>query len=178
MNIIHLRTANVSKIMRSINVKDQAGKGMISTLASTVVFVASVLISNKSLFFKMNLGTELKFFLAGLLFLISFLLYFYAVMSLPLNKLNKELVTCGPYKKVRHPRYAAIIFFIFPALAIIFSSGLSLLSTIFIFFIFRHGIKKEEIYLLKLFGEDYKTYMSNTPRIIPKLLVRNFAFFY
>lgn len=84
--------------------------------------------------------------------------------------LRKEhrLVTTGPYARIRHPLYAAMIGW---------SSGLALVAANWVFlvlallvstvFIFR--VPREEQMLLGQFGEEYRQYMGRTGGLFPKL---------
>lgn len=80
---------------------------------------------------------------------------------------SSKLLTSGPYKRVRHPRYLAIVlsyggFAIvanFVGLYIYFAATLPLLYWIIIL---------EEKELRKRFGQAYEDYAKKTPRIIPK----------
>lgn len=151
---------------------------MVSTIASLVVFVVSGVISHSFGVFKMSLSFGVQAIIAGLFLLFSILIFYASLKNLPFSKLNIELVKSGPYNIVRHPRYAAITLFIFPAFSVLCNSWLCLLSTIIICLIFRYGIRKEEVNLVRIFGDEYKAYMKRTPRIVPKILIRNLSFFY
>lgn len=81
----------------------------------------------------------------------------------------ETLVTTGIYSKIRHPGYTA---YIICYLGILFLFGfLSMLIPIFIFsYVFYNAAVKEEKYLMKKFGKEYKKYMERVPRkFIPKI---------
>jgi len=164
--------------MPGINSKDMFGKGMIAAFVSIFIFIAGIILTNKFDVFSLDFGLTVRILVASILAVCSMLIYYYALNHLPLSKLNKVLVMSGPYKYVRHPRYAAIIFFISPAFAFILNSWLCLISTIVIYLVFRYCIRKEEKNLVNLFGEDYETYIQKTPRILPKALIKEISFFY
>ncbi|MDR1341155.1 MAG: isoprenylcysteine carboxylmethyltransferase family protein [Prevotellaceae bacterium] len=77
------------------------------------------------------------------------------------------LITCGPYKRVRHPMYSDMMLWMvsftlvtanwFYALTI--SAGLTIL--------FQHPYPRQEKLMLKRFGEQYRAYMKQTKRLIP-----------
>lgn len=81
---------------------------------------------------------------------------------------SSNLLTEGPYRRVRHPRYLAIvlayggfaIFANFSGLYVYFASTMPLLYWIIIL---------EEKELRERFGKAYEDYANKTPRIIPKL---------
>ncbi|MEM1134424.1 MAG: protein-S-isoprenylcysteine O-methyltransferase [Bacteroidota bacterium] len=79
------------------------------------------------------------------------------------------LVTAGIYKYVRHPMYTAIWLWVFaqPFLLTNFIAGLSGIITFGLLYFFR--VNSEEQMMLKQFGEQYKNYMQQTNRLIPKI---------
>ena len=84
-----------------------------------------------------------------------------------------ELCTDGPFAYVRNPLYIGNYFVCFGI--VIFSSEsdilLPLLTTATIYFIVQYGfiIQLEERTLKILFGEKYREYCKNVPRILPRL---------
>jgi protein-S-isoprenylcysteine O-methyltransferase Ste14 len=84
-------------------------------------------------------------------------------------KLNADhqLIESGPYSRIRHPMYTALITIYF-ALGIISSNYIIL--TIFMMIIISVVIRipEEEKMMIERFGERYKIYMQNTGRILPK----------
>lgn len=90
-------------------------------------------------------------------------------VSLPTSKRGKYLITHGPYKYVRHPIYSAVIFLFYPAIALLLKSWLALLSTIFVYLIFKITITFEEKHLIEVFGDGYKGYMKKVPQFVPRL---------
>lgn len=77
-----------------------------------------------------------------------------------------RVVTNGPYRLVRHPGYlGAIMCLIGMALAL--SSLIAIVLSILFVPILVWRIGREEEMLLKEFGEDYRTYMQKTKRLIP-----------
>lgn len=85
--------------------------------------------------------------------------------GVPSIKEGHELVTSGPYRFVRHPIYTGI-------LAAIFGSALAGVAFWFIVFaiaavVFVLRIKKEEGFMMQLFGERYAVYRARTKALIP-----------
>jgi len=85
-------------------------------------------------------------------------------------KIQKEhkLVTTGPYRRIRHPIYAAML---------LWSAGLALFTTN-IFFVFllmliiiflSSRVPKEEKIMIEHFGDEYIKYMEKTGRYLPKM---------
>jgi protein-S-isoprenylcysteine O-methyltransferase Ste14 len=77
-----------------------------------------------------------------------------------------SLMTDGPYRRVRHPRYSGLI---------VTRIGLALVLTSLIGWIFvacwvwlvQRRIKLEEAYLVDIFGNTYEDYARRTARLIP-----------
>lgn len=85
-------------------------------------------------------------------------------------KESHELITEGIYRNIRHPMYSA--FFIFSICQLLlmgnwFASPAALVSFSILYFT---RVKREEAFMLEQFGESYQKYISNTKRIIPKIL--------
>ena len=107
------------------------------------------------------------------LILISFLILY---LSVGLFKNNNEdpnpvtqtnqLLTSGIYKYIRNPMYLALVIFqIGIGMALSFLH-ISLLAFFTIILLHYKIIKKEEIYLKNLFGDNYKNYLQNSRRWI------------
>ena len=87
----------------------------------------------------------------------------------PQLQLRKEhhLVTTGPYARIRHPLYTAMIGY---------GTSLALVTANWFFVVFAitaiaglfARIPKEEQMMIKEFGEEYKAYMQRTRRFFPK----------
>ena len=78
-----------------------------------------------------------------------------------------KLVTDGIYRCCRHPLYASWVVFIIPGIALLVNSWIVLTTPIFMYFILRKLVKKEEIYLESVFGSSYREYKEKVPCIIP-----------
>ena len=77
-----------------------------------------------------------------------------------------RVVTNGPYRLVRHPGYlGAILCLIGIGLAL--SSLIAILLPVLFVPILVWRIGREEEMLLEEFGQDYRTYMQKTKRLIP-----------
>lgn len=79
------------------------------------------------------------------------------------------LVSRGVYKYIRHPMYASmwLLGISQPLLLQNWIAGLSSIIGFLPMYVLR--VPREERLMLDHFGEDYKKYMENTGRIIPKL---------
>ena len=79
-----------------------------------------------------------------------------------------QLITAGPYARIRHPHYTSIDGFGL-ALAMVsanwFFVAFFILCLVGVWF----RVPKEEQMMLGQFGEEYKAYMQRTGRFLPKL---------
>ena len=82
-----------------------------------------------------------------------------------------QLITTGPYRRIRHPLYAGTILFL---ISIVLVSDNLLILTILLLLLpglyFR--VTKEEQTMLEQFGDEYRTYMKQTGRLLPKLRLK------
>ncbi len=80
------------------------------------------------------------------------------------------LATGGVFRYVRHPMYSAHLLWGIAQVLLIHNwiAGLASLVIFFPFYILR--VRREEQKMLEQFGEEYRTYMSHTGRIFPRLL--------
>ncbi len=78
-----------------------------------------------------------------------------------------QLVARGVYRRIRHPMYAALFLYSIGQLLALpnWIAGPSYLVPFGILFVLRIGA--EEKMMLDAFGEEYRTYMSRTKRIVP-----------
>jgi protein-S-isoprenylcysteine O-methyltransferase Ste14 len=82
---------------------------------------------------------------------------------------DQQLISTGPYRMVRHPLYASIIWMFFGA-AMAYLNPLAAAETVLIFIpamIYRSNL--EEQALSETFGTAYSSYRKKTGRFFPKL---------
>lgn len=89
-------------------------------------------------------------------------------ISLELRE-NHSLITDGVYRRVRHPMYTALLVYgAGQALAVPnFFVGPSYLLAIVLLLILR--LSREEQMMIDQFGDEYRSYMARTKRLIPGL---------
>lgn len=81
---------------------------------------------------------------------------------------SPRLLTDGAFSRVRHPIYlAALLFCVF--LIALTLSVISLFVFVGIFFFYNFIATYEEKYLEEKYGKDYRDYIKNTPKWIPRL---------
>ncbi len=87
----------------------------------------------------------------------------------PQLQLRKEhhLVTTGPYARIRHPLYTAMIGYGI-SLALVTANSFFIVFAITIIAGLCARVPKEEQMIINEFGEQYKAYMQRTGRFFPK----------
>ncbi|MHC5061422.1 MAG: methyltransferase family protein [Planctomycetota bacterium] len=151
------------------NIRDIAGAGPLGFGLCILVFVTFWKIDKVAGFASLFGDKALHNVLAGILLLAGGIVFYAAFRVMPISKHNKSLITHGVYSYVRHPRYAAAVFLIYPAFALLAHSFLCLISTLAAYVIFRLSAVLEERKLIDVFGPDYKDYMKETPGFIPRI---------
>jgi protein-S-isoprenylcysteine O-methyltransferase Ste14 len=105
---------------------------------------------------------------------ISFVLYIWSQATLGrawsphLQTRQKHgLITSGPYARIRHPIYLALLGFL-SGIALLTANWffIALLAVSIVVLVLR--IPKEEQMMIEEFGEEYRTYMQRTGRFLPK----------
>ncbi|MFX1535060.1 MAG: methyltransferase, partial [Promethearchaeota archaeon] len=79
-----------------------------------------------------------------------------------------QLITVGPYSKVRHPMYTTFNLFSL-SVALISANLLLIFFAICIAIPFYWIVKTEEKMLIEQFGDEYLEYMQSTGRFLPRL---------
>ncbi|UCG00917.1 MAG: isoprenylcysteine carboxylmethyltransferase family protein [Candidatus Heimdallarchaeota archaeon] len=79
-----------------------------------------------------------------------------------------ELITVGPYSKIRHPMYSSLNLFSL-SVSLISANLLLILFAISVAIPFHWITRAEEELLIEQFGEEYLEYMQTTGRFFPRL---------
>ncbi len=79
---------------------------------------------------------------------------------------SHKLITTGIFKYTRNPMYLALILFQIGVGISLSFLHISIMSLLTIFLLHNYVIKREEFYLLKLFGQKYEGYMQQSRRWI------------
>ena len=83
-------------------------------------------------------------------------------------KASHNLITSGPYRRVRHPMYTALFSF-FAGLGLL-SANVSMIGMVVVaIVVLAVRIPKEEAMMVAQFGDTYQTYMQHTGRLLPRL---------
>ena len=78
------------------------------------------------------------------------------------------LMTGGPYRWVRHPRYASMLL-LGASMPLVFASVIGWLVLVVIVLAVQHRIAREEPHLRQEFGAAYDRYAGHTARLVPGL---------
>jgi protein-S-isoprenylcysteine O-methyltransferase Ste14 len=78
------------------------------------------------------------------------------------------LVTGGPYRWVRHPMYAVIFMFLI-ALTLVSANVLFAVGTVLAMVLLCRRIDEEERMMVARFGDEYRNYMRQTGRLLPRV---------
>ena len=115
-------------------------------------------------------------FVAGIIMLLNLFYFFWIHLTLGRNwspilviSKDQQLITHGPYKKIRHPMYASIWIHLFCMLFVSANWLVGLLGIIAFGSSYFVRIKEEENMMTDEFGKAYLNYKKNTRRIFPKL---------
>jgi len=153
--------------MKKTTIRNLAGSGPLGFGLCLVIFCLCRLVERKLQFPPLVGGKGLHLTVAVSLMVLATLIFYAALRALPPSKHNKILVTDGPYAYVRHPRYSAMVFCVYPAAALFMHSTLCLISTILAYLAFKLAATIEERKLIQILGQDYQQYMERTPAFIP-----------
>jgi protein-S-isoprenylcysteine O-methyltransferase Ste14 len=80
---------------------------------------------------------------------------------------NHQLITTGPYARIRHPLYAGLFGWCI-SLTLLTANWIFAAICALAFAGLLWRIPKEEQLMLEAFGDEYKTYMRHTGRFFPK----------
>ncbi|MFW9802686.1 MAG: methyltransferase [Candidatus Thorarchaeota archaeon] len=81
-------------------------------------------------------------------------------------KSDHQLITTGPYEKVRHPMYTVLILFFF-GLSLVSANLIVIVFAVLLMLAFPFWVRIEEEKMIETFGEEYIEYMKRTGRFFP-----------
>ncbi len=156
---------NIFKVQNGMNIIGQGGKIILFMLPS---LIAAILLH---LYFPQiaALPEGLSFIkpLGYVLLPLGLLLWGTAVIQLLTGFSRGKLVTTGAYGVVRNPIYSSVTFFILPAVALMTSTWIYVVASIFLYVGVMIFIGEEEQQLTKAFGKEYEDYLRRVDRLIP-----------
>ena len=117
-------------------------------------------------------GVGLAVFLLGLAFAVWARVYLGRNWGMPMTqKVDPELVTSGPYRRVRHPIYSGIILAMIGTTIAVSLYWLVAVVVLGGYFIYSATV--EERYLAERFPDSYPQYKQSTKMLIPFILLQN-----
>ena len=156
-------------MMSKIKIGDIVGSGPLGFGLCVVVFVTFWQLDRVTGIAPLCGDEVVHWVLAGVLLCAGGMVFLAAFWAMPLSQHNKCLVRHGVYSYVRHPRYAAVVFLIYPAVGLLAHSCLCLISTVAAYVGFRFCAGLEERKLIGVFGREYKDYMEEVPGFVPRV---------
>jgi protein-S-isoprenylcysteine O-methyltransferase Ste14 len=78
-----------------------------------------------------------------------------------------RLITTGPYARVRHPMYTAILVWA-TSLGLVLGNWIPLFLVAWAVAIFASRVRPEERMMLEQFGDEYRQYMKRTGKFLPR----------
>lgn len=115
--------------------------------------------------FPFNLDIIIRILLIVIFILLFRLAFNWSLSSLPTEKRNKQLSIKGPYAYVRHPLYASFLYTIPPIIILIMSDLIFVLSWILYYIVAFIQVRKEEDFLVEIFGTKYIKYQKLVPAL-------------
>jgi len=123
---------------------------------SGMCILGSILIGNLSIKY------TLMFYLGLVVMTIGILLYIFTLKVLYKGLRKGKLVTTFPYSYCRNPIYSIIIFFIIPAIAMMFNSWSILFASVLTYIFAKLDIHHEYDKLDYMFGSEWRKYRDKT----------------
>jgi protein-S-isoprenylcysteine O-methyltransferase Ste14 len=160
-----LTGVNIFKKQNGMNIVGQGGKIILFMLPS---FIAALFVD--SYFPRISALPESVRYLKPVgyfLLLPGLLLWGAAIVQLLTGFSKGKLVTTGAYGVVRNPIYSSVTFFILPAVALITSTWVYFVVSIFLYAGVMIFIGTEEQQLTQAFGKEYTDYLARVDRLVP-----------
>ena len=159
--------------------------GFFSYPARTIMFAVTISVNTLTMLFKDKFNVDLfkkgekedpkeKMIGVAIIFLVGYIFMVWAPLHLGKQfswlvtvQEEHELITDGPFRYMRHPRYSGIILWIF-GVALIFLSIAGLVLAVLMSALMLLRIPKEEKMLHEEFGEKWEEYCKTTAKkLIP-----------
>jgi len=119
-------------------------------------------------FFRIPLAPQWLLSVVGAVLILIGMPFFIVSIKTVMKAYNSDsLVTRGIYGCCRHPLYSAWVVFIVPGIVLLANSWLGLTAPLFMYVLLWKLAVKEEGYLERTFGSEYRDYKNETPCILP-----------
>jgi protein-S-isoprenylcysteine O-methyltransferase Ste14 len=156
---------SILKQRHGMNIVGQGGKIILFTLPSLIGAILVHVTLPRVAALPQSLGVLKP--LGYLLLLPGLALWGTAVIQLVTAFSRGRLVTTGAYGVVRNPIYSSATFFILPAVALLTSTWVYLVPSVFLYLGVTIFIGKEENQLTRAFGKAYEDYIVRVDRLVP-----------
>ena len=145
------------------------GVGPKYTLFSLIYCILSVALSKYfDPFFKIDfIPYSLLATVAIVLILIGIPFYMVSLITIKRAFAAGRLVTEKTFGMCRHPVYSAWIIFFVPGIMLLVNTWIGLTAPLVMYFLLRILVKKEELYLENVFGNEYLAYKKRIPTVLP-----------
>jgi protein-S-isoprenylcysteine O-methyltransferase Ste14 len=156
---------NILKQQNGMNIIGQGAKIILFTLPSLIGAIVVHMVFPTIAALPGNLGFLKPL---GYVLLIPGLVYWgTAVTQLLVGFPKGKLVTTGAYGIARNPIYSSAAFFILPAVALLTTSWVYFIPSVFLVTGVVIFIGEEEQQLRRVFGRAYEDYLSRVDRLVP-----------
>ena len=156
---------NIFKKRNGMNIVGQGGKIILFVLPSLIAAIGVHMYLPQIA----TLPVSLSFIkpVGYVLLLLGLSLWGVAIIQLLTGFSKGQLVTTGAYGIVRNPIYSSVTFFILPAVALLTSTWVYFVASVFLYVGVMRFIGTEERQLTKAFGKAYEDYMAKVDRLVP-----------
>jgi protein-S-isoprenylcysteine O-methyltransferase Ste14 len=148
-----------------MNIIGQGGKIMLFAVPAALAAVAIHVYAPAAA--KLPVPRPILFSVGCLFLVVGFALWALAVVQLLIGFPKGKLIKTGAYRICRNPIYSSIALFVLPGISLVLGTWVYALVSVFLILAVVLFIRKEEQNLLKVFGEEYKTYLKLVSRILP-----------
>jgi protein-S-isoprenylcysteine O-methyltransferase Ste14 len=145
------------------------GSGPLGGLLSGLLLVAAFLARDHLGLPPIMENAVLRNRLAGLAGVLALSLFAWSHAALPPSARGQRLCTTGPYRYVRHPLYAGLLYLVSLGLALFLNNCVFLLWAVLLHPLWHQVIRYEERLMVDLFGDEYREYQKRTGRFFPRL---------
>ena len=151
------------------SLREVVGVGPLGALALALLFWAARTVERSLSLRPLGGPSPFHDLIAAVLLAVAAIVFWRCVRDMPLPEHGRTLITTGIYRHLRHPRYAAAVLCVYPAIALLLHSAPCLTSTALALPLVWAITRLEEGRLVRTFGDEYREYMRTTPGFIPKV---------